>query len=94
MAALQPQLLTRGGDPEPFIHINPEQAAQLADGSAEQVPDAVGEGQAERSADDDPQDGAADVAPPKVAAARTCRQFTLSVCPVLNHHQRTRQLHP
>ena len=26
----------------------------LADGGAEQVPDAVGEGQAERSADDDP----------------------------------------
>ena len=38
-------------------------AALLADGGAEQVPDAVGEGEAERSADDQPQDGAADVAP-------------------------------
>ena len=34
----------------------------LADGGAEQVPNAVGEGQAERSADDNPKDGAADVA--------------------------------
>ncbi len=33
-----------------------------ADGGAEQVPDTVGKGQADRSADDHPQDGAADVA--------------------------------
>ena len=37
-------------------------AAVLADSGAEQVPDTVGEGQAECPADDYPQDGAADVA--------------------------------
>src|SRR5690242_18685575 len=39
----------------------------LADGGAEQVPDAVSEGQADRSADDDTQDGAADIAAPRRA---------------------------
>ena len=34
---------------------------ELADGCAEQPPDSVGEAQAERSTDDQPQDGAADV---------------------------------
>jgi hypothetical protein len=37
-------------------------ARSLVDGGAEQVPDTVGEGQAERPAHDHPQDGAADVA--------------------------------
>jgi hypothetical protein len=44
---------------------------RLADGGAEQVPDAVGEGQAERSADDQPQDGAADAAAAQVGAEGT-----------------------
>jgi hypothetical protein len=41
---------------------------RLAEGGAEQVPDAVGEGQAECSADDQPQDGAADAAAAQVSA--------------------------
>src|SRR5690242_203788 len=43
----------------------------LANGGAEQVPDAVGEGQAERSADDEPQDGAADAASAQTGAEGT-----------------------
>src|SRR4029077_10279258 len=43
----------------------------LADGGAEQVPDAVGEGQAERSADDNSQNGAADVAAAQAGAEGT-----------------------
>jgi hypothetical protein len=47
------------------------QHPRLADGGAEQVPDAVGEGQSERSADDYPQDGAADVAAAQAGAEGT-----------------------
>jgi hypothetical protein len=43
----------------------------LADGGTEQAPDAVGEGQAERSADDNPRDGAADVAAAQAGAQGT-----------------------
>jgi hypothetical protein len=43
----------------------------LSDGRAEQAPDAVGEGQAERAADDDAQHGAAHVAAAQVGAEGT-----------------------
>src|SRR5580693_1681060 len=60
----------------PAVHVtslppSPSACDRLADGSAEQVPDAVGEGQAERSADDYSQHGAADVTPPQAGAEGT-----------------------
>ena len=44
---------------------------RLADGGAEQVPDAVGEGQAERPADHEPQDRTADAASAQAGAEGT-----------------------
>ena len=62
----------------------PSVVSVLAESCAEQVPDAAGEGEAERSADDHPQDGAADVPPAQVGAeapvrargSRTAARFT------------------
>ena len=47
-------------------------AIRLADGGAEQVPDAVGESQAERSAGDEPQDSSADAASAQAGCSTSC----------------------
>jgi len=47
-------------------------AIRLADGGAEQAPDAVGESQAERSAGDEPQDSSADAASAQAGCSTSC----------------------
>jgi hypothetical protein len=47
-------------------------AIRLADGGAEQVPDAAGESQAERSAGDEPQDSSADAASAQAGCSTSC----------------------